>query len=542
VRKSSTSVAQFHLGNILEEINEGGIALPEFQRDFDWGVRDIKSLLATVFSGWPAGSLLLLENGRSFFELRPMEGAPPLGDVEFSVLDGQQRLTSLYHALYEQGKEYFAIQWVLASTVDDIEEAIVSLKGKATDKIETLQAQLENELIPLRVLQSPTMFFKWRDEILEVASIDKRENLKKILTDVYTYKLSAIHDYEFPVVKINKRVPMASVARIFEKVNRTGMTLNTFDLMVAKSFERGWNLRDEWNRSREEYPNLQRFFGDDGLPLLQAIALLEKEDVRQSAVLELSKRQVQSRWREVSQGASRVVELLRDSCGVARRDLMPYFNMLPVMVALECLGLAVDRADRFSRWFWISGFSAIYDAAANTRLVSHFKTMKEGGEIDFSQLELRPLEVSEASKKSNKAAWNAVNCAMLLSMEREAGRFDESLIEDIQVSQLFALNQIEASWSPLDDDGAKGEFRAAVNSFLVPKRFMRLASKKNAAETIKLLRDTEFRTFCDAQLQRTGWTMTSNWRSARAERERWISEFVDERGLATFVRVGHLLT
>jgi hypothetical protein len=537
MRKSSTSVEQYHLGSMLEQIHEGSIGLPEFQRDFDWGIRDIRSLLATVFSGWPAGSLLLLEGGKAYFEMRAMEGAPPLGsEVDFSVLDGQQRLTSLYQALYDTGAEIFALRWDVANTEDDIEEAIVSYKPRRWEAIAgSFSLQLKNKLIPLSSLRSASTFFKWRDEMFSSVKAANIELIKEEVTDAYTYRLSAIHDYEFPVVKISKRAPISSIARIFEKVNRTGLTLNTFDLMVAKTFEKGWNLRDEWVSSKERHPNLAFFFGEDGLPLLQSIALLRRSDIRQAAVLELVKRDVQSEWREVSAAAHRVVNFLRDECGVGRKDFMPYSNMLPVMVALERKGMFVDHAERIKRWFWVSAFGALYDAAANTRLVAHYRLLSSDTDLNYDKLELSPFTISEVSRKSSKAAWNAVNCAIFYELERSGLRFPDDLMADLEVSQLFSMKEVQVTPSR-DKNLVDSEYRSAANSFLVPKRFMRIARSTNSEDTIELLRASTYSKLCDRQIALTGFKRSRNWREARDGRENWIGEFANQQGVMTYVQ------
>src|SRR5438093_13648282 len=93
------------LPEILEEIDTGLVGLPDFQRDFDWTKNDVVSLLVTVLKGWPAGSLLLMHGRAKFFEVRGLEGGPEpkRTKLRYTVLDGQQRLTALYQAVYDEG-------------------------------------------------------------------------------------------------------------------------------------------------------------------------------------------------------------------------------------------------------------------------------------------------------------------------------------------------------------------------------------------------------------------------------------------------------
>src|SRR3954471_150376 len=93
------------LPEVLEEISNGLVALPDFQRDFDWTNSDVVKLLVTVLKGWPAGSLLLMHGRAKFFEVRSLEGGPQpkKNHLRYTILDGQQRLTALYQAIYDRG-------------------------------------------------------------------------------------------------------------------------------------------------------------------------------------------------------------------------------------------------------------------------------------------------------------------------------------------------------------------------------------------------------------------------------------------------------
>ena len=80
---------------------ERSLALPEFQRRYEWDSDDVAEMLRTVIASWPSGSILLMgvRGGDMKFELRPaLTGAPDLdkSKVRYAILDGQQRLTSVF--------------------------------------------------------------------------------------------------------------------------------------------------------------------------------------------------------------------------------------------------------------------------------------------------------------------------------------------------------------------------------------------------------------------------------------------------------------
>jgi uncharacterized protein with ParB-like and HNH nuclease domain len=92
------------LQDLLEQADRGQLQLPDFQRGWVWDDDRIRSLLASVSVSFPIGAVMLLETGGEHirFKPRPLTGTDPgLRDIqpETLILDGQQRLTSLYQAL-----------------------------------------------------------------------------------------------------------------------------------------------------------------------------------------------------------------------------------------------------------------------------------------------------------------------------------------------------------------------------------------------------------------------------------------------------------
>src|SRR5579885_774628 len=88
---------------LLKDIQTGKTQLPDFQRGWTWDDAHIRSLLASISLSYPIGAVMLLETGNASVRFKPrsIEGAPSqaLHSPDHLILDGQQRLTSLYLAL-----------------------------------------------------------------------------------------------------------------------------------------------------------------------------------------------------------------------------------------------------------------------------------------------------------------------------------------------------------------------------------------------------------------------------------------------------------
>src|SRR3954454_4282256 len=91
------------LGQLLDQASTGRLQLPDFQRGWVWDDDHIASLLASISLSYPIGAVMTLHTGNPDvrFKPRPVEGIELDGQVEpeYLLLDGQQRLTSLYLAL-----------------------------------------------------------------------------------------------------------------------------------------------------------------------------------------------------------------------------------------------------------------------------------------------------------------------------------------------------------------------------------------------------------------------------------------------------------
>ncbi len=93
---------------LLDQVDQGDLALPDFQRSFVWDANATRELITSIVASYPAGSLLLLQGGARVFRPRAVEQAPAInGQPPYLVLDGQQRLTALYQAFTGKGSHRF---------------------------------------------------------------------------------------------------------------------------------------------------------------------------------------------------------------------------------------------------------------------------------------------------------------------------------------------------------------------------------------------------------------------------------------------------
>ena len=360
------------------------MALPDFQRDFVWDPRATEELIESILQNYPAGSLLRIKNTSGFFFApREVAGAPALNghSPSYLVLDGQQRLTSLYQALYGSGNHRYFINLRALLDGGDLDDCVFYLRQhRAKRRFGTIEKQASELVFPLEVLFGHSIGFEeWLDQVLERRDDDRDggRELKQKLRHLRKTWIQNIEDYEFPVVTLDEKTEAEAVCTIFETLNRTGVKLSVFDLLAARFWPENVRLRDLWHDALTEYPILEEF-DVDSYYILQAIAIFTAKaapSCKRGDVLKMEVRQIQVGWKPVVRGVADMLQMLRDDCGVVLPGWLPYNPILIPAGAVfakheDATGPQVGAIrDKIKRWFWCSVFGQVYENAPNSQAV-----------------------------------------------------------------------------------------------------------------------------------------------------------------------------
>lgn len=259
------------LQTLLQDAESGKLQLPDFQRSWVWDEERIRSLIASVSRGFPVGAIMTLSAGSDVaFKPRPVEGAPAaaLSVVpESLLLDGQQRLTSLYQVTLRNAvvntitvkkkrvKRWFYID--MRKAMDPFEEREAAIVSVPEDKIlrsdfgrtveldlSTRDAEIENSMYPV------SMLFSWAE--WQGAYISKYAGAADFASR-YSF-ISRFDDevvgefirYQIPVIELDRATSKEAVCVVFEKVNTGGKPLDAFELITAMYAADGYELRRDW--------------------------------------------------------------------------------------------------------------------------------------------------------------------------------------------------------------------------------------------------------------------------------------------------------
>jgi len=367
------------LKELLAEIHNRTTALPDFQRDFVWEPGATQELIVSIANNYPAGTILRVRDAKRVFEAREFEGAPPLNSAKhtFLVLDGQQRLTSLYQAFYGVGEHRYFLE--LHKLIDgaDFEEAI--LHARATTKWakarEDFEVQAKELILPLSMLKGGVgTFLQWIIKVTHPMPADERTRMLDALTGLTDLWIKTIDDYHFPVVTLSDKTEPDALCTIFETLNRTGVKLSVFELLTARFWPENIKLRELWERALADHPIIADFEVDPYY-ILQGISLASRKapSCKRSDVLNLAASNITDWWDKLVLGLAAGLAILRDDCKVMLPKWVPYQTMLPPLAAVLARAGTPKTAEagvhreKLKRWFWCAVFGQAYESAPNSK-------------------------------------------------------------------------------------------------------------------------------------------------------------------------------
>lgn len=217
----------YSLSKLIHDIDMGEIGLPDIQRPFVWTAAKVRDLFDSMYKGFPVGYLLFWSNGVG-------DGTRQIGTEakqkvpRLLIVDGQQRLTSLYAVL--KGKPV---------TRDDYTERRIYIAFRPTDaKFEVTDAAIRNDpefIADISQLWSGEVsrnrFVK--DFIVRLRSHrEVSEDDEDVLTEIID-RLYDLHSYPFTALELSTTVDEEQVADVFVRINSKGVVLRQADFILT---------------------------------------------------------------------------------------------------------------------------------------------------------------------------------------------------------------------------------------------------------------------------------------------------------------------
>lgn len=388
------------ISQIIDNCENGEWVVPVFQRYFDWKKEDIRDFLKSIFLDYYVGSLLLWDvRKESELDVEAIKGVTNKELRKNSIiLDGQQRVTSLYYAIKNPNfslkgsskRSFFYIDF--AEFLKDEPEELIRVFAEQLDRSDCYRKLL----FPFYELEN------YRDWLYGLETYLRSQNLdnQKIrsIFEIIDRKLNHVwNGVEIPYVTLSDERKIDQVTDIFEKINSTGIQLSVFDLLIARLSKYQVKLKDLWDESAKTEKITQYYANGKGITklpiyILEAIALsytnsgsCKRKDVLNIFVnSKSSKETFEQRWKEMTQYTNEALELLentRDGFGVISQDILPFEPMIPILASLQkemntkFRDLANKCFSKITNWYWVSVFSNAYSSAVDSQKTSDYKDM-----------------------------------------------------------------------------------------------------------------------------------------------------------------------
>ena len=418
---------------IIEKISSGEIRIPSFQRGFVWEPEAVAFLMDSLFKEYPIGAVLLWRTKEKLINERQLGRftlPEPTKDYPIDyVLDGQQRLTSIFSVFQtdltpDDDPNWQDIYYILSKEQKSQETQFVPLSPDAVDR---------TKHFPLSVLFD-SVKYRRATEQLDDATKEEIDKLQEVFKEI-----------TIPV-QMMETDDKSIVAIVFERVNRTGVPLNSFQLLTAWSWSTDFDLQEKLDELSDELAGC----GFDGIAedqnlLLKCFTGYILNDTSPGALMNLNGNMIRDNFEAIKNGLKSTIDFLKQQLNLYSIQYMPYPAMIVSLVKFFGSGktngqLYTDKQRRqLIKWFWRSCFSRRYSSGVNDAHkvdITAMMKLREDEDMDICTFK---CDISTAFFLTNQFSISSVNTKTFIVML--ASKAPQSFISGAKVDLSTTLKQ-----------------------------------------------------------------------------------------------------
>lgn len=396
---------RYTLDSLISYIQLGEIGLPDIQRPFVWKKNKVRDLFDSMFRGYPVGYFLFWQNALNGASTRSIGTDEKQKVPRLLIVDGQQRLTSLY-----------AVLKGIPIIRDDYSEELIKIAFRPTDgKFEVSDAAIQRsaEYIPniSELWNQGNDIFDIAESYLEKLTENRdieSEEQKRIKKNIQ--RLHGLLSYPFTALELSANIDEEQVSEVFVRINSAGKNLNQADfiltLMSVFWDEGRKELEDFCRRSRipsdGQASPFNHFIKPDPDQLLRvSVGLGFKRARLRFVYLLLRGKDLDSgkfdddtrvqNFEVLQQAQAEVVNLQHwhdflhtiRAAGFRSGKMLTSDNNLIFAYILYLIGLNDFKVDRFdlkraiSKWFFMSNLTGRYTGSPESQMEQDLNRIKE---------------------------------------------------------------------------------------------------------------------------------------------------------------------
>ena len=454
---------------------------------------------------------------------------------DWLVLDGQQRLTTLYQVFMcknavetrlDTNRDktifryyYLDIQKCLDPEADRL-DAIVSISDRkqilsdigrtVVLDLSTQENEFEHLIFPLNLVFSPNEIDDWRFGMEEHFQNDFEHRL--LFRDFSQKILRPIQDYQMPVIQLTKDTPKEAVCQIFENVNTGGVPLTVFELVTATFAADEYDLRADWNSARKQFCDkkltvLKDITGANFLAAMTLLVTYKRSLAGEGAVsckkrdiLRLSLEDYKANHDAIVAGFESTAAFLSHQGIYSERDL-PYTTQLIPLAAIYAFDselkekrplMLSQNLDLLVKWYWCGVFGELYGGANEARfaldIANIFDWIYNGSQPDtVTRSNFQPTRLLSMQTR-NSAAYKGVMAMIMQDSPLDFMRGSKMdiasyLDEDTDIHHIFPQAYCEGAGLPMR------KWNSVVNKTPIYASTNRSIGGRAPSEYIKTMRN-----------------------------------------------------
>ena len=355
--------------DLISEIQKGIIKIPKFQRDFVWSIDKTAKLLDSILKGYPIGTFILWQTDERINDIKNVGNleipSTPDGTKVQYVLDGQQRITSLYAAFLGA-----KIQKVGEKKITDYSDIVVNLDtdiGENGDQVISAEPTGEKYLSLNTVLNfsystAKSLSNKFNEDELEI---------------INSYS-TAFKTYEFSTVVLRKE-DIDSAIEVFTRINTGGQTLTLFEIMSAKTYDekQHFDMQAKWAAFIKELKEIKYESVSSTVILsLLSLVLSRTKECKRKTILALDKQNIIDIWDKAISTLKDSIDYFRTTYRIPVSQLLPYDSLLVPFAYFFYYKQNKPEAEQrkfLEEFFWRMSLSFRYSSSAESRLAQDIK-------------------------------------------------------------------------------------------------------------------------------------------------------------------------
>ena len=307
----------FSKNDIVSKIESSELLIPRFQREFVWSKEQTTNLIDSILHNYPIGSFIIWKTTERLKSLKNIGSVvipdPPENGFVYYVLDGQQRMTSLYVSI--KGSKITRSN----GTKEDYGTITVDLSAEGDQRIVYPTSEELNpatSILLSELITSPMapLFSKFGSNEEMINKIDKyRKEL-----DAYRFSKIELEDADINVA-----------TEVFTRLNTSGKALSAFEIMCAKMYDEARDF--DLLTKREEQIEEWKSSGFDTIPnitVLQAVCACINKTIAGRDILALKKEKFIDEWPKVCTALNSAIDYVKNAYGAAVSKLLPYDVLL----------------------------------------------------------------------------------------------------------------------------------------------------------------------------------------------------------------------